>query len=192
MSKTRQKIVDAARLLFYTRGFDNTSLGAISIEAGVPKGNFYYHFQTKDDVLRAVIAARHKHIEAALSAWAKDYPTPLTRLQRFVEMLTHERSNLVRYGCPAGSLVSELGKKRDDLRSEAVAILDLYINFVAAGFREFGHPKDAARTLAIRLVARAQGAILLAQAFNDPALLDREIVDIQTWIEEQTETRPVS
>jgi len=167
-----------ARRLFYTRGFDNTSLNDLAREAAVPKGNFYYHFPSKDDVLRAVIEARRVHIESTLASWAEDYPEPRTRLKRFIAMIVSERDDLVSYGCPTGSLLTELGKKRDDLQPYALSILNLYVDFAASAFRELGHPVDAARTMALRLLGRAQGAILIAHAYGDLTILDNEIANL--------------
>lgn len=184
---SRDKIVSAARRLFYVQGFNNTSLADIAREAGVPKGNFYYHFPSKDDVLIGVIAARRSAIETALQQWSRDFPEPLARLQRFVTMITSERENLIRYGCPTGSLLTELGKKHAELHPEALTILELYVRVTADAFAQLGHAKAHARVLAERLLARAQGAILLAHAYGDPTLLARETAELSSWIETQAQ-----
>ena len=187
---SRDKIVGAARRLFYTHGFDDTSLGDIAREAGVPKGNFYYHFPSKDDVLRAVLEARRLDTEGALACWADDHPDPRSRLRRFVAMITSQRDEIVRYGCPTGSLLTELGKKRDDLRPNALSILNLYVELAVAAFAELGHDEARARTLGIRLLARAQGAIVVAHAYADTEVLERELAEIATWIDEQDRREP--
>lgn len=48
---TRQKILDAAAALFLEYGFEGTTLAQILEQAGIVKGTFYQHFQTKLDVL---------------------------------------------------------------------------------------------------------------------------------------------
>ena len=184
---TREEIVAAARRLFYERGFQTTSLGEVARAASVPKGNFYYHFQTKDDLLRAVLSARRADIERALERWAADLPMPLDRLRRFVRMVTSERERLTQYGCPTGSMLTELGKKHEALLADARAILDLYVQFATRAFADLGHDATRATILGARLMGRAQGAILLAHAYADPTLLDREIEDIERWIESEAE-----
>jgi len=184
--KSRDRIVRAARRLFYTRGFESTSLGDLAREAGVPKGNFYYHFPSKDDVLRAVVEERRADIQRALGSWAQEYPDPRARLKRFVAMIASEREDLVSYGCPTGSLLIELGKKRHDLQPDALSILDLYVELAEGAFRELGHSDDEARVLAVHLLGRAQGAILVAHAYGDTAILDREIASIERWLDELT------
>jgi AcrR family transcriptional regulator len=55
---TKQRILDAAERLFAERGFDRTSLRAITAEAGVNLAAVNYHFGTKEELMRAVFARR--------------------------------------------------------------------------------------------------------------------------------------
>jgi len=63
----RQRIVEAADQLFYTRGYNQTSFRDISLNTGIPRGNFYYYFKTKDDILNAVIESRVKFYSGMLA-----------------------------------------------------------------------------------------------------------------------------
>jgi len=54
--RTREALVAAAREVFAGRGVDATTIQDITEAADVAKGSFYNHFDTKDDVLRAVVA----------------------------------------------------------------------------------------------------------------------------------------
>lgn len=179
---SRDKIVCAARRRFYTHGFGSTSLGDLARASGVPKGNFYYHFRSKDDVLRAVIDARRQDITAALKTWAEG-KAPAKRLALFIEMISSKREDLLAYGCPLGSLLTELGKQ-SDLKGYALPILELYVRFSQDAFHELGLEEPQAREWAERLLSRAQGAILIAHAYDDGRILTREIEELKTWIEE--------
>jgi len=55
---TRERIVDKADQLFYEQGFEHTSFTQIAEALGISRGNFYYHFKTKDEILDAVISHR--------------------------------------------------------------------------------------------------------------------------------------
>lgn len=182
--QAKQAIIQAARRLFYTRGFEKTSFSELAEAAGVPKGNFYYHFKSKDDVLKAVLEARHGDISDALAKWSENIDTPELRLSRFVEMLTKDQEDLAHYGCPTGSLLTELGKKRGDLKPMVVAIMDQYLGFVAKQWKQLGYSPAKAQSLATRLLAHCQGAVLLAHAYEDPKLLVREVKSIKLWIKE--------
>lgn len=51
----KNEILDVAERLFGTKGFDNTSTGDILAEVGIARGTLYYHFQSKEEILDAVI-----------------------------------------------------------------------------------------------------------------------------------------
>ena len=55
---TRDLIVEAADRLFYRKGYAHTSFSDIADVVQISRGNFYYHFKTKDEILNAVIATR--------------------------------------------------------------------------------------------------------------------------------------
>lgn len=54
--RTRNAILDAAAAVFDERGFDGASLSEILSKAGVTKGALYFHFSSKEELARALIA----------------------------------------------------------------------------------------------------------------------------------------
>jgi len=52
----REQILDCAQRLFFTKGFEATTVADLMLAAGVSKGGFYHHFAAKDDVLEALSA----------------------------------------------------------------------------------------------------------------------------------------
>lgn len=52
---TRRKLLDAARMVFATRGIDLARIDEISDRADVGKGTFYYHFSGKPQLVRELI-----------------------------------------------------------------------------------------------------------------------------------------
>jgi AcrR family transcriptional regulator len=73
ITSTKDRILDAAERLFAIRGFEATSLRAITAEAGVNLAAVNYHFQSKDTLLRAVVARRIEPVNCRrlelLDAW---------------------------------------------------------------------------------------------------------------------------
>ncbi len=55
----REALAEAALELFYRQGVASTSLAEIAGAAGVPTGNVYYHFRTKDALVEAVYRPAH-------------------------------------------------------------------------------------------------------------------------------------
>ena len=66
---TRDQIVEAADRLFYRQGYEHTSFSDIADVVRISRGNFYYHFKTKDEILDAVIEARLADTRAMLDQW---------------------------------------------------------------------------------------------------------------------------
>ena len=52
----RAEILDTAQRLFTTRGYQSTSVEDILTQIGIAKGTLYYHFSSKEEILRALIA----------------------------------------------------------------------------------------------------------------------------------------
>jgi len=53
--ESRRKIVDAAAALMAERGFAGTSIAAVSQRSGLPSGSIYWHFDSKEALLAAVV-----------------------------------------------------------------------------------------------------------------------------------------
>ncbi|NKI22440.1 TetR/AcrR family transcriptional regulator [Paenibacillus dendritiformis] len=51
----RNEILDAAELLFTTKGFSKTTVNDILHMVGIAKGAFYYYFQSKEEVMDAIV-----------------------------------------------------------------------------------------------------------------------------------------
>ncbi|MGB5650311.1 MAG: TetR/AcrR family transcriptional regulator, partial [Sedimenticolaceae bacterium] len=75
--RTRQRIVEAANRLFYHQGYNQTSFSDVVQAANVPRGNIYYYFKTKDEILEAAVNYRTERISQMLEHWNGSYHTPI-------------------------------------------------------------------------------------------------------------------
>lgn len=178
---TRERIVDAADTLFYQRGFEKTSFADIADAVGLSRGNFYYHFRTKDDILAAVIALRSDSTQSMLASWTRDAATPVDRLRCFAEMLVRNRHDIQRYGCPVGTLCAELAKLDHPAQGDAGMIFGQFRNWLRIQFEALGHTPRADE-LALHLLARSQGIAMLANTFHDEAFIQREVDAMAEWL----------
>ena len=179
----QQRIIEAASMLFYQQGFNQTSFSEIADEARIPRGNFYYYFKSKDDILAAVIDDRIKRIRTMLGEWDTQYTSPRDRLHRFLTMLLKSEEELVRYGCPIGSLAVELSKTQLAMQSKAKDMFDVFVEWLIPQFEALGHQSDA-RQLALRLLAKGQGVSVISNAYADSTFLRTEVADINNWIDQ--------
>ena len=181
--RTRQRITNAANQLFYRKGYNRTSFTDVVEEADVPRGNIYYYFKPKDDILKAVIGQRLETISTMLAEWDRTIPEPLDKLQRFVRIMYDSTPALLRSGCPMGSLTIELAKEQLDLKEQVKQVFDLFQRWLAAQFVELGYPQEA-RELSLQLLARGQGIIVVSQVYQDPGFLQRGTEELKRWLEE--------
>jgi TetR/AcrR family transcriptional regulator, transcriptional repressor for nem operon len=176
----RERLIEGAREVLHAQGVERTTLAEIAQAADVPVGNVYYYFKTKDELVAAVVASRLEDIRAALGALDR-HRTPRARLKAYVRMLASESDATVRYGCPQGSLCSELDKRSDGPGGSCPDLMGVPIDWAEKQFRELGR-RDA-RELAVALMASYQGIALLTNTFRDPALIATECRRLERWID---------
>lgn len=66
-SDTRQKLIEAARSVFAVKGLDLTRIDEITERADVGKGTFYYHFGSKERLIKAMIKDVLTELSAAVN-----------------------------------------------------------------------------------------------------------------------------
>lgn len=180
---TRERIVEAADDLFYQQGFDQTSFADIANAVQISRGNFYYHFKSKDDILQAVIEKRLSSLRKMLSQWDQELPDPTQRISRYIDILITNQANIKHYGCPVGTLCSELAKLRHASKAEAGALFTLFRDWLSQQFQLLGHQADA-EFLAMHLIARGQGISTLANALHDEQFLEQEVRQLHQWVQD--------
>ncbi|MEW2913683.1 TetR/AcrR family transcriptional regulator [Leisingera sp. JC11] len=181
---TKDRIAEAADQLFYERGFEATSFADIAAAVGISRGNFYYHFKTKDEILEAVIARRMANTRAMLNGWQAEGGSPQQRIICFIRILIANQAKITVYGCPVGTLVAELGKLDHAAQDQANAIFTLFRTWLRRQFGELGCGAES-DALAMHLLARSQGGATLAQAFRDVEFINREVELMLDWLQDQ-------
>jgi AcrR family transcriptional regulator len=79
---TRERILEVAMELFTEKGYDKTSLREIAERLGFTKAALYYHFESKEDILRALHMRLHEFGRDALMGLG---PEPVT-LEQWEEL----------------------------------------------------------------------------------------------------------
>jgi TetR/AcrR family transcriptional regulator, transcriptional repressor for nem operon len=176
----RERLIAAACEMLYQQGIEKTTLADIAIAAGIPLGNVYYYFKTKNDIVQAVVESHIVEARAMLAAIEGAHDDPRDRLKSLFGALAAQSDMIARYGCPHGSLCLELDK-RDDGPSLAAPLMREPLDWAERQFRVMG--RADARDLAIQVIARYQGTALLTTTFRDPDLLPREAARVADWID---------
>lgn len=179
---TRDRIVTAASRLFYQQGYEHTSFADIADAVQISRGNFYYHFKTKDELLDAVIDARLSATERMLAQWEIEGASPADRIRSFIHILHVNRAKIKRFGCPVGTLSTELAKLNHASRGDARELFTLFRAWLCRQFTLLGRKRDADE-LAMHLLARSQGVATLANAFCDEKFIRQEIKQMEQWLD---------
>ncbi len=66
---TKRRILDAAYRSFSRKGFRRVGVDEIADAAKVTKRTLYYHFNSKDELLAAVLESQHQFALASFRSW---------------------------------------------------------------------------------------------------------------------------
>ena len=180
----RQRIIEAADGLFYRRGYNQTSFQDISEATGIPRGNFYYYFKTKEDILSAVVDSRIAEMNTMLAQCESESDDARERLMLLTDILDRNREDILKSGCPIGTLSSELAKDDPALHDKARQAFSLMRDWFKTQFESLG--VSSADELSMDLLARLQGASVVACTFKDDDYISRSHQEIKDWINAKT------
>ncbi|HZK12904.1 MAG TPA: TetR/AcrR family transcriptional regulator [Desulfobaccales bacterium] len=173
--RTRE-ILAAARSLLEQRGPEAMTMEEIAAAAGVAKGTLYLYFQSKDDLIQALIAQVGENIIQDVEASLEAPGTPPEKLIRMVsvllEYLTRERLLFPIYARELlqGEQASREGFQRryQEMEEQFVALVTgLFAEGIAAG--QFIPANPRLLTFLIRGLVRATGYYQKAEGQADAA-----------------------
>jgi AcrR family transcriptional regulator len=176
----RERLVRSATDLLYRQGVDGPTLAEIAHSAGVPPGNVYYYFKTRDELVQSVIEARSDGLRQLLDSLDRR-SRPSARLKALARVWLDNRDDIAANGCPIGTLCSELNKRDRGLEKPAATIISTAADWIADQFRRLGH-RDAPE-LAMTMLATVQGAAVLANTLRDPSIMTSQIRRLERWID---------
>jgi TetR/AcrR family transcriptional repressor of nem operon len=179
-SDARQKILGAARSLIEGRGYSALGVAEICKAAGVPKGSFYYFFESKEALALAVV---DEHWAAQRRDWVRVLDgegSPLQRLRHLFEeteagqRAVHDGCGTVS-GCLFGNLALELSNQTEPIRERLRDIFDAQVEMVHAVVTEARERGDVTvtdtREAARAVVAQLEGQVMFAKLYNSPQRL---------------------
>jgi AcrR family transcriptional regulator len=165
----------------YRQGVVRTTLADIANAADVPVGNVYYYFKTKDDIIDAVVQAHRDSLEASFAELEARHRSPRARLKALGDMLADQQDDVARYGCPYGTLSTELAKQADDPDPLAAILLTLQIDWAEKQLRALGQRNAAG--LAVDLVAALQGSTVVSHVLGRPEIMAQQARRMHRWID---------
>jgi AcrR family transcriptional regulator len=183
-ARTRDQIVHAADELFYKKGFEHTSFADIADTVRISRGNFYYHFKTKDEILAAVIDARIAERHQLLQQWEDEQDSPAGRIRCYINIVIENGADIESYGCPVGTLTTELAKLGHGCLESATEIFTLFRAWLREQFVALGRASDADE-LAMHVLSCSQGIATMLNAYQDREFVQREVDRLCAWVDTQ-------
>lgn len=179
-TQTRLRIITAATAVVAERGVVGASLDEVGSRASASRSQLYHYFADKDDLLRAVAAATNEAVLGGQRTLFDGLGTWSGLIQWMDALVEMQECLHGRGGCPIASLVSQLGERDDEIRSELASGFDRWeeeirsglLTMVASG--ELDADTDVA-WLASSTLASLQGGLILTQARRDPGALRRAL-----------------
>jgi len=168
----RERIIEAAAELFRERGFDGVGVNELMQAAGLTRGGFYGHFDSKED-----LAARSSEQALAANAahWSRVVEKardPMAALVSFY--LSDRHRDAAGQGCALAALGPDAMRHGDALRAVFSTGIERFADIVAAQLpvRESDAGRRRERSLAV--MATLVGALMLSRV-ADSEELSREI-----------------
>ena len=180
--ETLERILEEAQQLAQERGFNGFSYADIAATLKITKASLHYHFATKAELGRALVARYTARFQAALEALDG---TPANILRRYVKLYEDVlvRDRMCLCGMFAAEYSTLPAPMRNELRrffdkNEAWLVRHLEEGRAAGALQYEGSSLEMARML----TAGLEGAMLLARSFEEPerftATAERLLADL--------------
>jgi TetR/AcrR family transcriptional repressor of nem operon len=186
----RQKLLDAALSLIREKGYASTSVDALCSEAGVTKGAFFHHFESKDAL--AVAAANHwSEITASFFETAPyhKHTDPLDRVLGYLDFRKAIlKGEIAEFTCLIGTMVQETYGTHPDIRAACEASISGHAAKIEADIAEAMKRYRlrvpwTAESLALHTQAVLQGAFVLAKAKASASVAAESIDHLRRYFE---------
>lgn len=192
--KTRTSIMDAAEELVLEYGFSGTTVNAVLEKAGVTKGAFFHHFQSKGDLGHALVQ-RYADLDArnlhrTLTRAERLSRDPLQQVLIFVGLLKEDMADLVEPfpGCLFAAYCYQAQLFDDATIEVAREAMRLWREKLeeklraAAALHGLSADVDLA-DVADMLMTVFEGAFVLSKTLGDAALVHRQLDHYRRYVE---------
>ena len=164
---TRRRILERAGRRLKADGIDGSGIATLMADAGLTNGAFYAHFDSKDDLVAAVV-------DDQMRTQHEQYAAKLADREGFEEFvhdyLSPQHRDSPDEGCPSAALLDEIVRGSTEVKRAYTDGLLATIDRIAA---LIGGPEpEAARARALSIFGGMVGTLQLSRVLADPQLAD--------------------
>ncbi len=158
-AKTRERIVERARLLFNKHGFASVSIDEIMAEVGLTRGGFYNHFSTKEELYGEAITQVLS--SQAIQRWSEYKAAGPTLAREFIAAYLSQ----AHFDCPLMALASDVARGGEPVKRAYRQVLEHIVGTLEKGF---AGPETRRRALVVGVLCI--GGMVVARAVDDAKL----------------------
>lgn len=160
----RERVLEAAGELFYSRGIQAVGIDAVRNASGVSLKRLYQVFPSKEALVLEFLQQRDSRWQRALAAYADVQPTPEERIAAVFDWLYKWFSEPDYRGCAFINSFGELGAVSPGVAEQARHHKKAFHDYLAGLVTASGRPA----ALADQLALLAEGAMITAAIFGTP------------------------
>lgn len=186
----RIRLLDAAMQVIRAQGYSATTVDDICRAAGVTKGAFFHHFESKEDLALAAAAHFSQMAERLFgTAPYREAADPLDRLLGYIDFRTAIiEGPLPQFTCLLGTMVQEAYDTHPAIRRACDTYIGAHVARVASDIeaaKALYVPQAtwSAQSLALHTQAVLQGAFILAKAQGGPEVARACVAHLRRYIE---------
>lgn len=159
--------------LFRQHGYDGATLSKISEATGLGKASLYHHFPGgKDEMVQVVLNYLAHWLDQNILQALSSPGEPLSRLQQMCNSVSKVYESGQQ---PCLSAILLLGSARDVFHDHVKKVYRLWIDAITQVLIEAGFQQDLAQQRGEDALIAIQGALILSQGLDQPALFQRVI-----------------
>ena len=176
---TRDKLIRAGAKAMLAKSYNAVGIQEVLSEVNVPKGSFYYYFNSKEDFGKEIIHYYGEQLAKSIQKSLSD--TNVSPRERMVNYFSSLKSYFVNVGCNQGCLVAKLATEiADSSPSMRIALkqeFDKWAALFADCIREAQKTGEIAKehdpeSLAEFIYTSWEGALIRMQVNLDPSSID--------------------
>jgi len=183
---TRDRLIEAARDLFWLQGYESTSVAEILEKAEVNSGSLYHYFSSKEELLLAVLEQYKEMLwPMVIEPAFQQVPDPVARVFAILE--GYRRGLLYTVftgGCPIGNLAIEVGDHHPEARKRIAENFDGWVEWIRKCLDDAGErvPSQVDRQqLAQFVLTVMEGAVMQSRAHASIAPFDAAVAHLRDY-----------